>query len=363
MKTLLSAITLATAAAATAPAQAALEFNFAFTPGTSMQAQDGFRAAAALWSGYINDSITINLTVGFNPLAPNVLGSTQSAQQAYTYSNFRQHLVGDITSTADTTATSHLSTGNTFNMLINRTSNSPNGAGSATPYLDNDGDANNATVRISTAEAKAINLGFMPQTLGNCIGTCDGFIQFNSNFAFDFNRNDGISSNAFDFIGIAAHEIGHSMGFISGVDILDNNSSSSFFRDDQFTYVSGLDLFRYSAQSPNGVIDWTADNRAKYFSIDGGATQGPLFSNGVVHGDGRQASHWKDDLFIGLMDPTAGRGELLNISRNDLLAMDVIGYDVSPIPEPSTTAMLGAGLLLLGGKAARRSKIFRKGTN
>jgi hypothetical protein len=35
-------------------------------------------------------------------------------------------------------------------------------------------------------------------------------------------------------------------------------------------------------------------------------------------------------------------------SQDDLLAMDVIGWGVSPVPEPSTHAMLGAGLLLLG---------------
>ncbi len=363
MKTLLSAITLATAAAATGSATAAPTFNFSFIAGTSMQAQQGFIAAAALWSSHLTDDVTINLTVGFNPLAPGILGQAQSAQQLYSYTDFRTGLAADASTMADATAVGHLPGGNSFGMLLNRTANSPNGAGSALPYLDNDGDANNRGVRITTAEAKAIGLGVMPQTLSNCIGTCDGFIQFSSNFTFDFNPNDGIALNAFDFVGVAAHEIGHTLGFISGVDILDINSSGTFFNDNQFTYVSGLDLFRYSADSAaQGVIDWTADTRNKYFSIDGGATPGPQFSTGTVHGDGRQASHWKDNLFIGLMDPTAGMGERLSISGNDLLAMDVIGWDVPAIPEPSTYAMLGAGLLLLGGRASRETKIFRKGT-
>ena len=63
------------------------------------------------------------------------------------------------------------------------------------------------------------------------------------------------------------HEIGHSLGFTSGVDILDLNASG--FLDDQFDYVSTMDLFRYSAESVaaggNGTIDWTAGTNGKSF--------------------------------------------------------------------------------------------------
>ncbi|MCE3261277.1 MAG: sorting protein [Pseudoduganella sp.] len=352
MKTLLAGLLLVASSATAAPV-----FHFTFTPGTSLQAQQGFQAAAARWSSLLTDNVTINLTVGFNSLGSGILGQAYSAEDFHTYAAVRSALASDATSAADATALARLPSGNSVAMLINRTANNPNGAGSAIPYLDNDGDANNQLLHLSNGAAKALGLPIAPQTLPGCIGACDGFIQFNSDFDFDFDPGNGTDPFAFDFIGVAAHEIGHVLGFLSGVDILDYNAPphNGPFNDNEFTYLAPLDLFRYSADSAaQGVIDWSADHRDKYFSIDG-VTLGPQFSTGLNFGDGRQASHWKDDLFIGLMDPTAGMGETLYISGNDLLALDVIGWDVAPIPEPPGWAMLGAGLLLLGVRQRGRT--------
>lgn len=71
-------------------------------------------------------------------------------------------------------------------------------------------------------------------------------------------------------------------------------------------------------------------------------------------GDGQQASHSKDSLGLGIMDPTAGQVELLAISANDIKAFDVIGWNLRTaapaVPEPSTWAMMLAGF----GLARRR---------
>lgn len=126
------------------------------------------------------------------------------------------------------------------------------------------------------------------------------------------------------------------------------------FRADELTFLNSLDLFRFSAQSKAaGVIDWTADSRDKYFSIDGGATAGPLFSTGETFGDRLSASHWKDNRGIGIMDPTADFGEMLSIVGNDITAFDVICWKVSAVSEPGTWVMFGLGFAAVGAYTRR----------
>ncbi len=323
-------------------ASQALTFNYTFTPTSSQADRDGFIAAGDRWSALFSDNVTINLDVGTGSLGAGILASAGSTRQNFTYTQFAAGLALDATTAADVSAVSSLQIGADFGMLLNRTSNNPNGSGSATPYLDDDGDANNTTVRLTTANAKAAGL------LG-ATSTSDAMITFSNAFTYDYDSSDGITSGAFDYVGIATHEIGHALGFVSGVDVLDGNAPpiNGPFGDDQFPFVSSLDLFRYSTTSTaSGVIDWTADNRAKYFSLDSGVTSIASFSTGRNFGDGQQASHWKDNFGLGIMDPTFGTGELGTISGNDTLAFDAIGWDLIPEPSTGLLGIFGAALAI-----------------
>jgi hypothetical protein len=54
------------------------------------------------------------------------------------------------------------------------------------------------------------------------------------------------------------------------------------------------------------------------------------------------------------MRPFVGDGESYDASSRDLAAFDAIGWDIAPVPEPSTWAMLAAGLGLVGWTSRRR---------
>jgi hypothetical protein len=300
----------------------ALTFNFTPAAGTSQLAIDGFKAAGALWSSLFTDDVSVNINIDFKQLDAGVLGETGTLNRNFGYDQVYSALGQDRSSADDNSAVNSLSKGSTFNMLLNRTANSPNGSGSATPYLDNNGNSNNSTIEMTTANAKALGLQ------GN--GGNDASISFNNLFTWDFNQSDGISTDAFDFVGTATHEIGHALGFGSGVDNLDSSAATNqAYNDNVFTTVNTLDLFRYSTLSSSvSAIDWTADNRDKYFSLDGGVTKIASLATGDNYGDGSQASHWKDQQGLGILDPTFSNGELGKITTNDQRAFDAIGWDL-----------------------------------
>lgn len=289
----------------------------------------GFAQAGALWSGYLKDPTTINIRVGSSVLPAGVIGHSDIFYDTYAYTNVRAAMVNDRLSLDDFSSTDTLQPAPAFSMLINRTANNPSGVVSLTPYFDTGlggsgqaGPENNSIVRLPAANAKALGItSYDP-------GLLDGIVTFTNSAIFDFDRSNGVAAGKIDFVGVVAHEIGHVLGFVSGVDVLVGNGAPPGLNDNQLKFVTPLDLFRFTSRSIGagggiGVIDWTGDDTDKYFSVDGGATPLANFSHGATYEEG----HWQNDVGIGIMDPTAVGGELLRISDMDVRALDVIGYN------------------------------------
>jgi hypothetical protein len=206
--------------------------------------------------------------------------------------------------------------------------------------LDNDNSNNNRLLYLNTANAKA--LGLMGAN-----AAADASITFSSLFSWDFDQSNGVGAGLQDFVGVAIHEIGHALGFVSGVDIVDGYIGNPTNLDNYAIY-SALDFFRFSAP---GTLNLAAGDAA-YFSLDGGTTNLGNFSTGSFYGDEEQASHWKDNLGLGIMDPTMNpAGQINTPSALDLVAFDVIGWNL--VPEPSS-ALLGSLSLLFVMTRRRR---------
>lgn len=364
----LVAFGLATEASSGSRLAQALTFNFSAEPGTPTEVISGFTAAGNLWSSKFVDDVTVNVDIGTSSLATGTTGSTSAMYYAEPYDSIRTNLQNQVTSTDDSTAFSNLQAGPTFNLLTNYSANNPAGSGSTTPYFDNNGSTNNTLIDLTTANAKAVGL------LSNYSGS-DGLIRLNSQTRWDYQPGDGITTDAVDLTGTATHELGHILGFTSGVDLLESSSGS--VSEDTY-HASMMDLFRFSNRSValgKGIIDLTAQCSAstgcdQYFSIDGGVTKIANFSTGSK-GDGYQASHLQEQLAsLGIMDPRSNYGEQQRILENDLRLFDVIGWnrvdtltasmtsatvppattltasaqEVASVPEPATSL----GLLLMG---------------
>ncbi len=311
------------------------------------QAGIAFRAASQFWESNFSDNIAVHLDVGFTSLGSNILGQARSFSQSTSYADIRNAIIQDITTNTDQVAATHLPISEALSFL----SNDPNG----NIFLDDNGSKNNSFLNVNRANLKALGLA-QPSSLP------DAEITFSSDFGFDFDQSDGVASHLFDFIGIATHEIGHALGFVSGVDFLDyysgdgpgNGILTSF---DNRSIYSVLDLFRFSDRSLDqgpSTRDLAFKDATQYFSIDDGLTNTALFSTGSYNGDGKQASHWKNISDIGILKPTISRGSIGSFTENDFLAFDVIGYDriettsepePVPVPLPSNLLLMLVGIL------------------
>ncbi|MCH7840262.1 MAG: NF038122 family metalloprotease, partial [Planctomycetes bacterium] len=160
------------------------------------EALAAFQRAARIWESFFHDPITVIIDAEYFPLGPNILGFASSRQFNTDYTTIRDAMVADAQSGEAILAS--LPTLSDYDVIL------PEGFA----FADE--------LRASKALLRA--LGF---DMSFDDGNPDAVIGFSSEFSFDFDPTDGISPFSFDFEGVALQEIGHALGFISGVDSVD----------------------------------------------------------------------------------------------------------------------------------------------
>jgi hypothetical protein len=292
-----------------------LVFNITYDSSVS-NAPAGFTSAITdvvnYYESVFNDPVTVNIDVGWGEVAGQSLGGALGASETnlgvFSYSQVKAALAADATSAGDATAVASLP------------GSDPTGGGS---FL------------LATAEAKALGLG-----TGAAV---DGYVGFSSSVNYTFDPNNRAVSGAYDFIGVAEHEISEVMGRIALLGTPLGGLSHTY---------SALDLFRYS--SP-GARQLAAGNTA-YFSLDGGNTD----LNNFNALSGADAGDWASGGGNDAYNASARSGVAELVSTNDLRVLDAIGWDrgASRIDTPPVVTVSNSNITASPGQVFAASSLF-----
>jgi hypothetical protein len=336
------ALIVAGAAACALPARGLGLFEINLIPGPGLQANPdalaAFRRAAAEWESRISNPIRVNVSADLGTFSDNnIIGATGYGSE---------NLNLDYTTVRDKMVARASRPGNDILNYLPDSAHMRAIVPTGTTF-------DNTTIGLTRANQKALGLIANPKT----DTVVDGQITFNQFYTFDYDSRDGVDSTKIDFQTAAAHELGHILGFLSDVDDYDNGATAD--------NATTLDLFRFNNRvkptTPAEFQILPRELRPGEESVTTDLANEYAMSTGQNQGDGRQASHWKDDFIfdgsnffsgplIGIMDPTLNNGTIENVGPADTRAMELIGYDT---PEPGSMTLIAIGAI---GALGRRRK-------
>ena len=198
------------------------------------------------------------------------------------------------------------------------------------PAGPNTGINNDTDVLLTGADLAALGQTAAASALVSGNGGFDSVLSFNFGIINDSRTN--ADPNRYDLQATATHEIDEILGI--------GGNGSSLYQAGVTppaslpSDVSGLDFFRYSAP---GVRSFTYDpTQSAYFSIDGGVTKLVNFNqqngaNGPDFGDwGNPQGTGSGNTPANVQDAFGTPGGAANLGRNELTALDVVGWTLTP---------------------------------
>jgi hypothetical protein len=269
-------------------------FNCVSVPPAAIAALD---SVATYIEHLFTDTVTITMNISFASLAPGVLGMAQRFYAGNpTYTLTRSSLVADMD--GDDSIQTWLPTGATIPVRYNYSS--------ATV-------TNEDRVYFVVAPYNAV-IGYYPSLASN--------ITFSTNITWDYDPSDGVSG--FCFQSVAAHEIGHVLGFTSG---------ASGYMD-----IDVLDIYRF--QRSDGAGNYNPDSWSEFqttarmvdLSPGNDDVNSDMINVEYQMSDGSpyQASHFSQNNVDAIMQPAFSSGQtyypnFFQVPDRDMF--DAIGWD------------------------------------
>jgi hypothetical protein len=294
------------------------------------EARSAFLRSAAIWEDKIQTPITIVIDVDYGSTFFGVSWPTgsigASGAQELThdvYSTVRRQLIAQASNEQERSICNSLPVG-TIPTDIGTTS----------------------AMRVPSANARALGLIDAvadPDGREKSLGKPPS-VGFNSRQKFDFDPSDGIDPDKVDFEAVVLHEIGHVLGFISSVGAREVNSNA-------LIAPTVWDLFRLRPETPQDrfstaqrILSSGGEQRFTALGLELPLSTGRTNGTG---GDGYQASHWKNDSlinnrYLGVMEVGIPNGKRQVLTSHDLIAIDLMGYElrqgITLIPESGDLA-------------------------
>ncbi|HUU82147.1 MAG TPA: NF038122 family metalloprotease, partial [Phycisphaerae bacterium] len=291
---------------------------FSVSGGLPTGAQGALDAAEAFLEAQFSDPVTVTINFSMASMGAGVLGGTSSFYAASVpWSTVRSGMIADMD--GNDSIQSWLPSGSTIPVRY---------------------DASSSTV---TNENRVF---FTRANYNAAIGTVTGSaatMQLNTDFSWDYNPANGIAGGTYCFTSVLIHEVGHALGFTSGVD----------FRTAD---IEALDIFRF--QRTDGTGDYNPDTEAEFETTARTADFNNLNDDAnsdvisveyrMSDGSPYQASHFREQSFpnIGIMDPAISANstfypDYFKTADEDMF--DAIGWDfpavvdtTAPNPDPMT---------------------------